>query len=173
MMSIWLAETDPAIGGIVDVDGMPFLASAINPAATEESATQLAAGMRQQLLSSPHDTFVSFMHQFLASTVSDPQNLAMLDAAASKCDQTTVANAFAELLGKDLRGDLGKITVPVLIVAAGVDTHGESKDTIEAEWHAQIDAIPHHDLHVVDGAKHFVMLDKPDEFYALVDKALQ
>lgn len=173
MMSIWLAETDPAIGGVIDVDGMPFLAAAINPAATEDSAMQLGAGMRQQLLSSPHDTFVSFLHQFLASTVSDPQNLQMLDAAAARCDQTTVANAFAELLGKDLRGDLGKITVPVLIVAAGVDSHGEPKEKLEAEWHAQIDAIPHHDLQVVDGAKHFVMLDKPDVFYGLVDKALQ
>jgi pimeloyl-ACP methyl ester carboxylesterase len=173
MMSIWLAETDPAIGGIVDVDGMPFLAAAINPAATEDSAMQLGAGMRQQLLASPHDTFVSFMHQFLSATVNDPQNLQMLDAAAEKSDQTTVANAFAELLGKDLRGDLGKITVPVLIVAAGVDSHGEPKEKLEAEWHAQIDAIPHHDLEVVDGAKHFVMLDKPDVFYALVDKALQ
>jgi pimeloyl-ACP methyl ester carboxylesterase len=173
MMSLWLAETDPAIGGVVDVDGMPFLASAINPAATEDSATHLAAGMRQQLLSSPHDTFVSFMHQFLVSTVSDPQNLAMLDAAAAKCDQTTVANAFAELLGKDLRGDLGKITVPVLIVAAGVDRQGEPREKIEATWHAQIDAIPHHDLHVVDGAMHFVMLDKPDAFYALLDQALK
>ena len=44
--------------------------------------------------------------------------------------------------------------------------------TIE-ELHKKLnDAIPHHDLQIVAGAKHFVMLDKPDEFYALVDKAL-
>ena len=104
--------------------------------------------------------------------VSDPQKLAILEASGDKSDQTTVANAFAELMGKDLRPDLGKITVPVLVVAAG-DSHGEPRDKIEAVWHAQIDAIPHHELQVVDGAKHFVMLDKPDAFYALVDKALQ
>ena len=172
MMSIWLAETDPAVGGIVDVEGMPFLAAAINPAATAESAMQLGAGMRQQLLSASHDAFVANMHQFVSTMVSDPQKLAILEAAGDKSDQTTVANAFAELMGKDLRGDLGKITVPVLIVAAG-DTHGQPRDKIEAVWHAQIDAIPHHDLEVVDGAKHFVMLDKPDEFYVLVDKALK
>jgi pimeloyl-ACP methyl ester carboxylesterase len=172
MMSIWLAETDPAIGGVVDVDGMPFLASAINPAATEESAMQIGAGMRQQMLAASHEAFVANLHQFASSQVSDPQKLAMIEAAGDKSDQTTVANAFAELLGKDLRPDLGKITVPVLIVAAG-DSHGQPKEKLEAVWHAQIDAIPHHDLQIVEGAKHFVMLDKPDEFYALVDNALK
>jgi pimeloyl-ACP methyl ester carboxylesterase len=112
------------------------------------------------------------MHQFLGSMVSNPENAAMLNAAADKCDQTTVANAFAELMAKDLRADLGKITVPVLIVAAG-ESHGEPPGRIEATWHAQIDAIPHHDLQVVAGAKHFVMLDKPDAFYALLDQAVK
>jgi pimeloyl-ACP methyl ester carboxylesterase len=172
MMSLWLAETDPAIGGVIDVDGMPFLAAAINPAATEESAMQIGAGMRQQMLAASHEAFVANLHQFASSQVSDPQKLAIIEAAGDKSDQTTVANAFAELLGKDLRPDLGKITVPVLVVAAG-DSHGQPREAIEAVWHAQIDAIPHHDLHVVDGAKHFVMLDKPDEFYALVDNALK
>jgi pimeloyl-ACP methyl ester carboxylesterase len=112
------------------------------------------------------------MRQFVSSMVSDPQKLALLEDAGDKSDQTTVANAFAELMGKDLRGDLGKITVPVLIVAAG-ESHDESREKIEAVWHAQVDAIPHHDLQIVDGAKHFVMIDKPDAFYALVDQALK
>jgi pimeloyl-ACP methyl ester carboxylesterase len=172
MMSLWLAETDPAIGGVVDVDGMPFLAAAINPDATADSAMQMGAGMRQQMLAAQHDAFIANMHQFLGSMVSNPENAAMLNAAADKCDQTTVANAFAELMAKDLRADLGKITVPVLIVAAG-ESHGEPPGRIEATWHAQIDAIPHHDLQVVAGAKHFVMLDKPDAFYALLDQAVK
>lgn len=171
VMSLWLAETDPAIGGIVDVDGMPFLPASMNPTATADSAAQLAAGMRQQLMAAPHDQFVSYMHQFLASTVSDPQSRALLDAAADKSDQTTVANAFAELMGKDLRGELGKIAVPAMIVAAGEARM--PREQLEAAWHAQVDPIPHHDLEFVDGAKHFVMLDKPDAFYALLDRALK
>src|SRR3569623_2615884 len=31
VMSLWLAETDPAIGGVVDVEGLPFLAAAKDP----------------------------------------------------------------------------------------------------------------------------------------------
>ena len=170
VMSLWLAETDPAIGGVVDVDGMPFLAAAMDPSATPESAAQLGNGMKQQLMAAPHDQFVGFMHQFLGQMVNDPANAKLLNDAADRSDQTTVASAFAELLAKDLRPDLAKISVPVVIVAAGEGR--ESRDKLEAAWHAQVDTIPHHDLEIVDGAKHFVMLDKPDAFYALVDKAV-
>lgn len=173
VMSLWLAETDPAIGGVVDVEGLPFLAAAMDPSATADKAMKMGAGMRDQLLAAPHDQFVGFMHQFLAAMVGDPANAKLLDDAADKSDQTTVANAFAELLAKDLRPDLAKITANVTVVAAGSgNAPNETRDTIEATWKAQVDAIPHHQLVVVDGAKHFVMLDKPDAFYAQLDAAL-
>jgi pimeloyl-ACP methyl ester carboxylesterase len=171
MMSLWLAETDPAIGGVVDVDGVPFIAAMMDPSATEDSAMKMAAGVRQQMIAAPHDAFVANMRQFLGSMVTAPQNLEMLAAAADKCDQATVANAFAELMAKDLRADLPKITAHVLIIAAGEAR--ESRDKLEASWHEQVDAIPHHDLQFVDGAKHFVMLDQPDKFYALIDTAVK
>jgi pimeloyl-ACP methyl ester carboxylesterase len=170
VMSLWLAETDPAIGGVVDVDGMPFLAAAMDPSAAADKAMQIAASMRQQLLSASHDQFVGFMKQFLGAMVTDPTNAKLLNDAAEKSDQTAVANAMSEMLAKDLRPDLGKITAPVVIVAAG---EGQtSRDQLEAEWKAQVDTIPHHELVIVDGAKHFVMLDKPDAFYAQLDKAI-
>jgi N-formylmaleamate deformylase len=173
MMSLWLGETDPAIGGVVDVEGMPFFAAAMDPSVTADKAAAMANGMQAQLANAPHDTFVGFMHQFLASTVSSPDNLKTLDDAAAKSDQATVAEAFGELFGKDLRPDLAKITMPVVVVAAGETSDpSETRDKVEATWRAQVDAIPHHELDIVDGAKHFVMLDKPDAFYALLDKAL-
>jgi len=170
VMSLWLAETDPAIGGIVDVDGFPFLPAAMNPNATGDSAMKMAATMRQEMLSASHDQFDGFMHQFLGSTVSDPANAKLLDDAADKSDQTTVANAFAELVMKDLRPDLGKITAPVIIAAAGESEM--PREQLEAAWKTQVDPIPHHQLVIIDGAKHFVMYDKPDELDKLVDQAL-
>ena len=170
VMSLWLAETDPAVGSIVDVDGLPFLAAAMDPAATSEKATQMADGMRQQMLAAPHEQFVGFMRQFLGGMVTDPAAAKLLDDAAEKSDQTTVATAFAELMGKDLRPDLGKITAPVIIAAAGESQL--PREQLEASWKTQVDPIPHHELVLVDGSKHFVMFDKPDELYKLVDEAV-
>lgn len=171
VMSLWLGETDPQLGGIVDVDGLPFLAAMMDPSATSEKAMAGAAGVRDQLMKAPHDAFVENMKQFIGTMASKPDDIAMLDDAAAKSDQTTVANAFAELMAKDLRADLAKIHAPAMIIAAGKMGMMGPED-LKASWHAQIDAIPHVDFEVVDGAKHFVMLDQPEAFYALVDKAL-
>jgi len=170
VMSLWLAETDPAIGGIVDVDGFPWLPAAMNPNATADSAAKMAATMHQEMAGASKEQFDGFMHQFLGSTVTDPATAKMLDDAADKSDQTSVANAFVELVRLDLRADLPKITAPVIIAAAGESEM--PKDQLEAAWKTQVDPIPHHQLVLVDGAKHFVMLDKPDEFYKLVDQAV-
>lgn len=171
VMSLWMGETAPQLGGIVDVDGLPFLAAMMDPAMTSDKAMEGAAGVRDQLRKAPHDAFVENMKQFIGTMATKPDDIAMLDDAAAKSDQTTVANAFAELMAKDLRTDLPKIQAPAMIIAAG-EMGMVTPDQLKAGWHAQIDAIPHVDFEVVDHAKHFVMLDQPEAFYALVDKAL-
>jgi pimeloyl-ACP methyl ester carboxylesterase len=171
VMSLWLGETAPQLGAIVDVDGLPFLAAMMDPSMTSDKAMEGAAGVRDQMMKAPHDAFVENMKQFLGTMASKPDDLAMLGAAAAKSDQTTVATAFAELMAKDLRADLPKIQVPAMIIAAG-EMGMVTPDQLKAGWHAQIDAIPHVDFEVVDHAKHFVMLDQPEAFYALIDKAL-
>jgi pimeloyl-ACP methyl ester carboxylesterase len=171
VMALWLGETAPQLGGIVDVDGLPFLAAMMDPSVTADKAAEGAAATRDQMLAAPHDAFVANMKQFIGSMASKPDSIAMLDAAAEKSDQTTVANAFAELMSKDLRADLPKIQVPAMVIAAG-SMGMVTPDQLKTGWHAQIDAIPHVDFEVVDNAKHFVMLDQPEAFYALIDKAL-
>ena len=138
---------------------------------TSDKAMAGAAGVRDEMLKAPHDQFVDNMKQFLATMATKPDDLAMLGDAAAKSDQTTVANAFAELMAKDLRADLATIHTPVMVIAAG-EMGMVTPEQLAAGWHAQIDVIPHVDLEIVDHAKHFVMLDQPEAFYALIDKAL-
>ena len=171
VMALWLGETAPQLGGIVDVEGLPFLAAMTDPSATAEKAAAGAAAMRDMFLKAPHDAFVANMKRFIDSMASKPDDIAMLDAAAAQSDQATIANAFAEVMGKDLRADLPKIQVPAMVIAAG-EMGMLTPDQVKAGWHAQIDAIPHVDFELVDHAKHFVMLDQPEAFYALIDKAL-
>jgi pimeloyl-ACP methyl ester carboxylesterase len=171
VMSLWLGETAPQLGGVVDVDGLPFLAAMMDPSATSEKAMAGAAGVRDQMMKASHDDFVANMKQFIGTMASKPADIAMLEEAAAKSDQATVANAFAELMAKDLRADLPKIQVPVMIIASS-EMGMVTPDQLEAGWHTQIDTIPHVDFEMVDHAKHFVMLDQPEAFYALIDKAL-
>jgi pimeloyl-ACP methyl ester carboxylesterase len=170
VMSLWLAETDPDIGGIVDVDGFPSLAAVQDPTMTAETAAQVAKGVHDQMAAMTPDQLAAQMKQFLGGMVTKPDDLQRLVDAAAKSDPATIATAFSELIAKDLRPDLAKIAIPVTIVAATDST--VPLDKLQAAWHAQVDAIPHVDLEFVGGAKHFVMLDQPDVFAGVLDKAL-
>lgn len=170
VMALWLAETDPDIAGIVDVDGFPFLAGVADPSVTSDQAAQQAKAVHDQMAAMTPEQLGGQMKQFLSGMVTKPDDLQRLADAAGKSDPGTVATAFSELLSKDLRPDLAKITMPVTIVAATDSV--APPDKLQAAWHTQVDVIPHLDLEFVGSAKHFVMLDQPDVFYSLLDKAL-
>lgn len=168
VLSIWLAETDPDIAGIVDVDGMPFLPAAQDPNATAETAGPRGKQIGDTIAGG--SDYAQNVKRFLSGMITKPDDLERIAAEAAKSDQATVGHAFGELFALDLRPDLGKIAIPVTIVASTDPDVPEA--TFAKAWHAQIDAIPHVDFTLVPGAKHFVMLDQPDAFYALLDKAL-
>ena len=170
VMALWLAETDPDIAGIVDVDGFPSLAAVEDPAMTAETAAQMAKGVHDQMAAMTPEQLGAQMKQFLAGMITKPDDLQRMTDAAAKSDPGTIATAFGEMIALDLRPNLAKIAMPVTIVAATDST--VPLDKLKSTWHAQVDAIPHVDLEFVGGAKHFVMLDQPDVFDGLLDKAL-
>jgi N-formylmaleamate deformylase len=170
VMSLWLAETDPDIAGIVDVDGFPFLAAAIDPSMTAESAAAQGNMFADQIAKASQAELADQMKRFMAAMITKPDDLQRVTDAAGKSDPATVGAAFAEMFALDLRGDLGKIAMPVTIVAA---TDSQLPlDKLQAAWHAQVDPIKGVDLEFVGNAKHFVMLDQPDVFDKLLDTAL-
>ena len=167
VMALWLAETDPEVAAVIDVDGLPFLAAMTDDAITVDKAKEGAAQMQQQIASMPAGALPKMMRQFMTSMITSPKDLENVMVDVEKSDAATIGQAFYDLFTLDLRPQLATIKVPLLVVAAG--DNGEHSDTTPAAWHKQIDAIPHVDLEVVASAKHFVMLDTPDRFYALVD----
>ena len=171
VMALWLAETEPNLGGVIDVEGLPFLPAVTDPTATAETMKAMAKQMHDQVAAASHADLVQLMKGSMASMVSSTQDLDRVMDGVAKSDGASVANAFEEMFTTDLRPNLAHITAPVLIIAAG-DSHGMPRDKLEALWHAQIDAIPHHELELVDHARHFVMLDQPDAFDKLVDAFL-
>jgi pimeloyl-ACP methyl ester carboxylesterase len=171
VMSLWLAETDPDIGVVIDVDGMPFLAGVMDPSMTSAKAAAQGKEIRAQMVKMTADQFTEQMKQSMAGMITKADDVSRMLTESMKSDHGTMATAVAELIAIDLRPDLGKITVPVVIIASSV-REDANPDQIAAAWHSQIDAIPHVDFQTVAQAKHFVMIDQPEAFYARVDKAL-
>jgi pimeloyl-ACP methyl ester carboxylesterase len=171
-MTFWVASSAPdLLAGAVAVDGAPFLPALIDAKATVESTTETAKQMRAQITGGPPEQFGAGVRAFMGSMITDQSKHEPLIAAMTKSDPKTTGDAMYFLFQTDLRKDVGKITVPLVAIVA--DGNGQSKrEELEATWHAQIDPVPHHDLVVIEHAKHFVMLDQPDAFYAALDRYL-
>jgi pimeloyl-ACP methyl ester carboxylesterase len=170
-MTFWIAESAPdLIDRGIAVDGAPFLPGLIDPNATVESTTANAKVLTDQMRGDPQK-FAGGIHAFMGSMMHDPTKYAAVVDASAKSDPTTTADAMFFLFQTDLRPDLGKITAPMVAIVA--DNDGQvPREALEATWHAQIDKVAHHELVVIEHAKHFVMLDQPDAFQAALDKVL-
>jgi pimeloyl-ACP methyl ester carboxylesterase len=171
VMALWLAETNSAdLGGIVDVEGLPFLPAVVDSTVTEAQGAAFGQQMHDKLVATPPAQFASTVKQFLATMITKPEDLDRIAAESAKSDLETYATAMAELMSKDLRPDLAKITTKVTVIAAG---NGDApRPALEQAWHTQIDPIKGSELHFVDDAKHFVMLDQPSAFFVQLDQAL-
>jgi len=171
-MTFWVAETAPdLVGGVVAVDGAPYLGALQDPAATPETVRDDAQAFTGRIASLDPDDFSSEISHFIGQMVGKREDAAGVSVAAGKSDARTTAAAMLFLFTNDLRPDLGKIQAPALVVVA--DGNGERpRDALEKSWHAQVDPIPRHELVIVEHSKHFIMLDQPQALYAALDKFL-
>lgn len=170
-MTYWVAEAAPdLVAAGIAVDGAPFFAALIDPNATSESAAAMAKAIRDQMGGDP-DKFHAGVVSFMNGAMREPAKHQDLIDASAKSDPTATANAMAFLAETDLRGDLPKIKAPILVIVADADGL-TPRPMIESTWKAQLDAIPTHDLVVIEHSKHFVMVDQPDAFFAAVDAFL-
>ncbi len=79
------------------------------------------------------------------------------------CDPATVGDATAVLLGLDLTADLTHLDVPTLVIGGTADLV-----TPPAEARRIASAIPNARLVLLRGAGHTIMLERTDEFHALL-----
>jgi N-formylmaleamate deformylase len=169
-LTFWVSETAPElVGAAVSVDGAPNLGSLLDPTATPEKIRANAEAFTGQMAAMPPDAFGLAIRQFLGHMMSKPEDVIRIGAIASKSEPKTTGDAMLFLFTTDLRPDLGKIQAPVLVIAA--DTNGQApRQRAEADWHAQVDAIPKHQIVFIEHSKHFVMLDQPSAFYSALDQ---
>jgi len=171
-LAYWISETAPAlIGAAIAVDGAPNIGTLLDPTATPEVIRARAEAFAKPMATLTPEQFGSATRRFLGQSVMSPADAARIGDAASRSDPRTVSSAMLFMFATDLRADLPKIQAPFLLVAA--DTNGEvPRGPLEASWHAQVDAIPRHEIVFIEHSKHFVMLDQPAGFQQALDRFL-
>jgi pimeloyl-ACP methyl ester carboxylesterase len=163
-IGMMLAARHPdALGHLVVVDMHPFVGQLFGrPDATPETVRPVA----DRILAAP-DSFVGEFTKMVAGMTTRESLQQGLVQNVNASTQTTVVNAFHELMVTDLRADLSRITTPMLVL---YPSDGPvPADQFEAGMRAAYANAPNAKLVKIDNARHFIQLDQPARLVAEIE----
>ncbi|WP_375415916.1 alpha/beta fold hydrolase [uncultured Hymenobacter sp.] len=172
-LSLWLSTAQPdAIGPLIIVDSLPFLAAIQNPAMTAEAAQPMAAGMRQQMRAGRMTA--AQQRQLARGLVTDTARQSLLARWGQASDPASVAQAMYELYTTDLRANLGAIRQPALVLGAwaAYQPYGATLASTRAIFAAQYARLPQHRIEMSAAGRHFLMYDDASWFFQQTDAFL-
>ncbi|MDQ2865642.1 MAG: alpha/beta hydrolase [Candidatus Eremiobacteraeota bacterium] len=163
-LAILLAERRAnALSGIVAVDGLPVFPTAAQSTAQERKA--LADRMAATIAGMDHDQMLAGQRQYMrAIGTTDGSFAAQLASLTAKSDSNAVAAWMREDLESDLRPDLANITIPFLeIMPYAAPSPYSQRDTLSF-YRMLLNGAPHVEIVPISPARHYVMLDQPQQF---------
>ena len=166
-IGLMLAARHPdAPGKVMVLDMPPYLGSVMAPPGTPPDSIramgdQLRAGFLQTPLDSP-----TVLEQMLPTMTRNDSARAVLLQYSRASHRATVGNAMHELIVTDLRPELSKITVPVVVLyvmPVGVPVSPQQMDSGMRESYANARTAR---LMRIDDGTHYIMFDQPGRVVA-------
>ncbi|GAB3226602.1 alpha/beta hydrolase [Hymenobacter seoulensis] len=173
-MALWMSSTQPdAVGPLVIVDSLPFMAAIQNPSQTAEEAKPAAEMMRQQMSRAQNN--LTMARQMSASMMTDTARITQTARWSVASDMPTVAQAYYDLMTTDLRQDIARIQQPVLVLGAwaAYKQYGSTKESTKAIFEQQYAKLPKHHVEMSEAGRHFLMYDDTQWFFAQTDAFLK
>jgi pimeloyl-ACP methyl ester carboxylesterase len=164
-----LASKYPELPGkLVIVDSYPSLAAIFQPEITTEQIKAQAAMTRQYMASQPADPKGSDAAvRAMVTKDSDYERIASWSHAS---DRSAVVDAMAELYGSDLRENVSAIQSPTLVLATWIGYKDFTvREKVEASVKRQYEKLKGAGVRMSDTARHFIMYDDPQWFFAQID----
>ncbi len=167
------AAAPNTLGGIMAVDGVPFISALSDSTATEDRMRLRVDPIRTMYAAlSPAQLGVQ-ARTSLPTLMRDTTHVARGVRWAEGSDPATVGQAMTEMMTTDLRGRLGAVRIPVVqMMAAGAFPTPEFRTTMQQRYAAQLVTVPQAELVVAERAYHFIMLDDPAFFHATLERFL-
>jgi pimeloyl-ACP methyl ester carboxylesterase len=175
LWAMMLADKYPAdVRKMVIVDTLPYYAVLFNAAVTVEEMKPQAEVMRQQILAVPADQYAAMQGGMMAAMSNSAEGQKAATASSLSSDRAVVAEAMYEDLLTDLRGDVGTIKTPTMVLYE-YDATSKMPDpaVYETTIKAAYQPMPNVTLVKVDGSRHFIMYDQPAKLDAAVEGFLK
>lgn len=178
VLSMWIAaDMKEHLQKVVVVDAMPFYAMTQNPHAADTFSEKQAQGMYSRYSSMNDQQFRTSQRMMAGFMCLDSTRWNQIVEWGAQSDRKTMAYTMTEMMSKDLRRDIARINVPVLVLAAYSQMPQYPSFTREAvmdQFGDQYKACAKCTVHVAEGkTRHFVMYDNPQWYYKELDSFLQ
>ncbi|MCF7223407.1 alpha/beta fold hydrolase [Marilutibacter chinensis] len=163
-------ERPAAFDRVIVVDALAFLGAVQNPAATAESSRPMAEAMRTRMREQDEAAYRAGIVNAVQGMTRDPRRVDTLVAWGEASDRATTAQAMYEMLTLDLRGRLGEVRVPTLVLGswAAYARFGATRDSVEQTFKTQYAELDGARIELSDDGYHFLMWDDPQWLQAQV-----
>ena len=157
---------------IIAIDGLPVFPTLANATPTQRHAiaTQYATMLTRQ---TPEDALTNERTYMQTVGTNRPELIDPTATLEARSDPKSTAAWLQEDLETDLRPDLPKATLPILELVPFDPTDQNPPGAATAEeklsfYQSLLSTAPHAHAILIHPAKHFLMLDQPDQFYKAV-----
>lgn len=154
------------LGGVLVIDAPPS-----RNTGDPEHLAEAQEGWREWAEATP-ERFARQMTHRTSSEMRDQARAKQLAEKAARSDRKVMAETFLSMMTLDTRAEISRIHTPVVVLLTTDNFPRGAMPEVEAIFEAQLAPIPHHELVVVNGSRHYLMFDVPDVFFAQLDRFL-
>jgi pimeloyl-ACP methyl ester carboxylesterase len=176
-LALAVAEDRPAqIGGIVAIDGLPVMPG--TDALPPPERSRYAQGMKARMAGMNRTLFASQQQAYMRTIgVVDMGKADDIALLTGRSDPASVGQYAADVLELDLRPGLKDIQAPVLVIAPFFEPDG-AQQGLNAEakadyYRSLMTGAPKVEVVTVAPARHFAMIDQPQQVNDAIRKYLQ
>ena len=169
-LGLWLAiEEENPYSKLILVEALPSIGALFMPNFKSEDMVY-DSPRNNQMLQMNTVAFESMAEQMANGMTLNEDKKSQIKNWIIQADRETYVYGYTDLLKLDLRNDIAKIKIPVIVLAA---THPYGKEMVEKTYKKQYQNLETYDIEYVENAAHFIMYDNPSWFLKQLIKHLK
>ena len=166
-LALNLAQDDPSlVGGVIAIDGLPVFPG--TEQAPKDQRVAIASGMKARMAGMTRESYAAQQRNYMRTIGSiDMARADDIALMSSKSDPVAVMDYMAAIVELDLRDRLSRIKAPVLVLVPYFAPDGEYAQVNQVQkmeyYKSLMAGTPKLELVPVTPARHFAMLDQPEQ----------
>lgn len=160
-LGLWLAAEETAMfKKVIVVDGLPGAIALMNPMHKKGDKIPYDSPQSKSQLEMDDAAFNQMTGQMVAYMSLNKDKHPLIAEWIKQADRKTYVYGYVDYLNTDLRDDIEKINIPVVVIGATFP----SREMVEPNYHKQYEKLRGVKFEFIDNSAHFIMFDQPAAF---------